>query len=112
MLLELKVWLSRCLKNPALPCPRSLKLAEAEVLVREAPTAAAESYAMGHWPETGAVAGVPAGFTIRVRHPEYALGVESRFRAQQHPEQLHFKLSAPVQCRYKLVHDIRKQWVA
>jgi hypothetical protein len=50
------------------PCPRSLKLAEAEVLVREAPTAAAESYATGHWPETGAVAGVPAGFTIQVRY--------------------------------------------
>ena len=52
--------------KPRFATPRSLKLAEAGVLVREAPTAAAESYATGHWPETGAVAGVPAGFTIQV----------------------------------------------
>lgn len=45
---------------------RSLKLAEAEVTVREAPTAAAESFATGYWPETGAVACVPAGFVIQV----------------------------------------------
>lgn len=46
---------------------RSLKLAEAEVAVKEAPTAAAESYATGFWPETGAVAAVSAGFLIQVR---------------------------------------------
>ena len=45
------------------------------MLVREAPTAAAESYATGHWPETGAVAGVPAGFTIQVWPPSHDLGL-------------------------------------
>lgn len=56
-----------CVDASYVNCVRSLKLAEAEVMVREAPTAAAESYATGYWPETGAVAGVPAGFTIQVR---------------------------------------------
>lgn len=35
-------------------------------MVREAPTAAAESCMTSFWPETGAVAGVPAGFIIQV----------------------------------------------
>ncbi len=54
---------------------RSLKLAEAEVMVKEAPTAAAESYATGFWPDTGAVAAVPAGFLIQARRAAHCAGL-------------------------------------
>ena len=37
------------------------------MVVQEAPTSAAESFATGFWPETGAIAAVPAGFHIQVR---------------------------------------------
>ena len=45
---------------------RRVLLAEARVAVAEAPTSAADSFATAFLPETGAIAGVPAGFLIRV----------------------------------------------
>ena len=38
----------------------------ADVCVQEGPTAAARSFLMGHWPPSGPVAGIPAGFVIQV----------------------------------------------
>lgn len=46
---------------------RRLLLARAQVAVVEAPTSAADSYTAAFHPETGAIAGLPAGFLIRVR---------------------------------------------